>query len=256
MPSTTWRLLTALALLAPAGLAGCNRAQSIVFQETRADERPPTERVARGKADAGDKADPKKEDPEPAKEGFRFPDDKGGELLGRLLQPSVDGSALKERAQAPRRLPGPTSLEAPALALPPAQVSVPRAALEPKRPALQPRLVLDDALDGDGAPSLPEVRTFFTGEKTKDTTGLDVNRPPPLPVLGQPTPDRASLEDPTIDESIQAAVAATVPLRVNPVPFQRQSIPDPFENYNPVRLSDPSPEDSTPPVGPARNPKP
>ena len=64
--------------------------------------------VARGKADTEDKKE------EAGKDGFRFPDDKGGELLARLLPPSLDPAALKEHAHhAPRRSKAPPGLEAP-----------------------------------------------------------------------------------------------------------------------------------------------
>jgi hypothetical protein len=251
MLSKRWPvLLTELSLLALVGLCGCSRSQGVVYQETRAEEQQPGDKVVRA---VGDKEE-KKDDPAPNQEGFRFPDDKGGVLLGRVLPPSVDSSVLTVLARKPRRLQGPSILEAPTLALAPVHPGIPRAALEPKRPILRPRLVSEETLDGREAPVLPELQSFPTGAKTREE-GVDVNQPPPLPLLGQYLPDRASLEDPTTETSINAAMAATVPLRAVPVQFQRQSIPDPFENYNPVRLSSPPAEDSEPPLGPVRNPK-
>jgi hypothetical protein len=246
MPSMRWRLLLmGLTLLGPAGLCGCYRAQGIVVQKPTSDERSENV-VARGKAD----------DDEVVTDGFRFPDDKGGELLARLLPPALDAAALKDHVpHAPPRSKAPPNLEVPTLPLPPALPGMPRVNLEPKRPVLLPRLVLDETLGEGVLLNLPEAHIFVTGEKMKDK-GIDVNQPPPLPTQSQPVPDRASLEDPTLEASIVAAVAAKVPLRTGPVPFQRVSIPDPFENYNPVRLSQPPTEDSQPPVGPARNPKP
>ncbi len=236
-------------VLALAGLAGCNRSQGVVYQESASDDKPTAEKVVRGVADTGDGGETKKGE----EEGFRFPNDKGGEVLARVLAPSVDVRAV--RVQKPRRQTAPASLEAPSLALPPAQPAMPRVALEWKRPTLLPRLVIDETLGGGAEPGLPEALAFATGAKTRDA-GVDVNQPPPLPRLGQPVPDRASLEDPTTEASMSAAIAAKVPLRTRPAPFQRLSIPDPFENYIAVPKSALPPEPAEPPLGPARNPKP
>ena len=136
-------------LLALAGLAGCNRGQGVVYQESASDDKPTAEKVIRGVADTGDGGETKKGD----EEGFRFPNDKGGEVLARVLAPSVDVRAVRVQVQKPRRQPAPASLEAPSLALPPAQPAMPRVALEWKRPLLLPRLVIDETLGGGAEPS-------------------------------------------------------------------------------------------------------
>ncbi len=98
-----------------------------------------------------------------------------------------------------------------------------------------------------------QARTAPAGDKPDPFT-VDVNRPPPLPMLGRPVSDRASLEDPTTDAAAAAATAATVPQRTNPVPFQRLSVPDPFENRGPVQLKETPAEDATPPLAAPRTP--
>jgi hypothetical protein len=73
----------------------------------------------------------------------------------------------------------------------------------------------------------------------------DVSRPPPLPLTPRPSPDRASLEDPTAEFSALQAVAAPPPARTTPAPFLRVNVPDPFENAAAVRLRTPPAEDPT-----------
>jgi hypothetical protein len=84
----------------------------------------------------------------------------------------------------------------------------------------------------------------------------DVNQPPPLPILANPGIDRASLDDPTADESLKSALSAVPPIRSNPAPFLRLNLPDPFENAQTVRLRAMPPEDHGPATGPVRPPKP
>ena len=69
------------------------------------------------------------------------------------------------------------------------------------------RLVLDETLGEGLLLTLTEAHTFVTGEKMKDK-GIDVNQPPPLLIQSQPVPDRASLEDPTLEASIALALSA------------------------------------------------
>ncbi len=83
----------------------------------------------------------------------------------------------------------------------------------------------------------------------KPGSAEDSSKPIALPVLARPVPERAALEDPTRDASAAAAVAAPIPQRTRPLPFQRLSVPDPFENRGPVQLKEEPPEDSTLPPG-------
>jgi hypothetical protein len=57
----------------------------------------------------------------------------------------------------------------------------------------------------------------------------DVNQPIPLPRLGQPLPDRAALDDPTLEASTAAALAKPLPVRTSKAPFLKLTIPDPYE---------------------------
>ena len=70
----------------------------------------------------------------------------------------------------------------------------------------------------------------------------DVNQPIPLPILARQVTDRASLDDPSGEASLVAALAPTVPDRTTPAPFLKLNLPDPFEHRNAVRLRTPLPE--------------
>ena len=69
-------------------------------------------------------------------EGFRFPDDKGGQILARELPPADRGLTGNENVvSAPRRLPGVAALEHPTVPLPPNQGQVPRLPVAAQGPA-------------------------------------------------------------------------------------------------------------------------
>ena len=104
-------------------------------------------------------------------------------------------------------------------------------------------------------PQPPEPGTLPAGELVR-APSVDVNRPPPLPGLGGPALDRAPLDDPTADGSLAAALAAAPPERTAPAPFQKLTVPDPFEHRQVVRLHTTPAEDTTPVAAAPRGPKP
>ena len=61
--------------------------------------------------------------------------------------------------------------------------------------------------------------------------------------------DRVSLDDPTTEASREAALAAQPPARTNAAPFQKNNLPDPFENRQTGRVRTPPPEDPAPIAG-------
>ena len=63
---------------------------------------------------------------------------------------------------------------------------------------------------------------------------VDVNKPMPLPITAKPAPDRAPLDDPTVEAANAAALSGTTPARTKPAAFLKLSPPDPFENRKPV----------------------
>ena len=176
---------------------------------------------------------------------FHFPADRGGELLSKELTPA---RPLPEPAAEPRRDRRAAQPEHAGIA----------AAAEPgrvRRVAAWERLqaaatALAKQLPGELVAlaletALPEAQPMAVGDRTKEP-GANVNKPAPLPILGQPVPDRASLADATGEGSGAAVIAAKMPIRQRPVPFQRLGVPDPFENYRSLRL--PLPGEPTDPV--------
>jgi hypothetical protein len=57
-----------------------------------------------------------------------------------------------------------------------------------------------------------------------------VHSPASLPVQAKQLADRASLEDPTMEFSLERATANPAPLRTAPLPFMRLNLPEPFEH--------------------------
>jgi hypothetical protein len=184
---------------------------------------------------------------------FRFPDDAGGAILTKLLPPTELRGPLNEPNPGPRRLLPPPGLESPAHPLPPTQAPLPRMAGERNRAPLRPRLIAEETLAGLRDPVPPHSQSFYSGVRTR-IDSPDPSRPPPLPPLGQPVPDRASLDDATGDASAAAAVAAPTAGRVGPAPYQKVSLPDPFEFHRPTAVT-PPPEDATPKTGSIQPPK-
>jgi hypothetical protein len=259
----TNRYRTAALLLAGGlltSLAGCGHTPA------PAAAGPSTQKVvARGKADdAGDglkaaaaKEPPKDEAKKEAEEGFRFPDDKGGQLLAKVLPPSEKAPAGERVTSGPKRLPGSPALEQPAAPLPPGRAEVPRLPSGKKGTSLKPRPLPDELPLGGyrGDPAPPHGQSFPAGDRVR-LPGPDINQPAPLPILATPAPDRAALDDPTADFSAAAVQSAPAPARTNPAPFVKVALPDPFENRNAVRLREKPAERAEPvtgsPTGPGK----
>ncbi len=188
-------------------------------------------------------------------EAFHFPDDKGGQLLGTLLTPADhDRHAMTSSPKRP--FPPLRSLEQPEV-LPPLQAAPvtlpppPKAApLKPGHPPEEPPLT---SARGRALP--PEKEPLATGLLVR-TPSAPVEQPVAPPVLARPAPDRASLDDPTRDASLEAALSADPPARPGPAPFVPTKSPDPFENRETVKVKSAPAEDAHPVVGPPRPPKP
>jgi hypothetical protein len=83
---------------------------------------------------------------------------------------------------------------------------------------------------------------------------LDVKSPLPIPILAQPQQDRASLGDPALQASLDAALKRFTPARDRPVPFVPLNLPDPFEHIRAGQLRNPPQENPMPPVIPLKKP--
>jgi hypothetical protein len=207
-----------------------------------------------GEADRGP-ADDRKDGDAPV---FQFPDDAGGQLLARVLPPADVKGPLNEPNPGPHRPTGVAPLAAPppSLPLPPSQAAPPPVPGERNRKSPAPRLVSEETLGlGRGDPQPPAPRAFYVGDRTR-LPSVDVNQAPPLPILTQqPTPDRASLDSPTADDSAAAALSAPMPQRTRPVAYSRLTLPDPFDNRRPLNIPVPA-EDDNPRTGTVHPPKP
>src|SRR5882672_11362687 len=176
-------------------------------------------------------------EPTPSSE-FPFPADKGGRLLADRLRPANQVPTLPEdKPAAAKRLAGPAKLENPELSLPKVPIlhppSLPLTKIKPIRPTLV-----------EGEPPLSRARLDLPSPTpVKLAVGPkiawpspDIHQPIPLSILARQVTDRASLDDPSGDASLAAALAAKVPDRSTPAPFLRLTIHDPFEHRNAVRL--------------------
>jgi hypothetical protein len=191
------------------------------------------------------KADVAKAARKPAKTEFSYPQDSGGKLLAWLLAPHRQAPRLASGyVTKPLRPQAPASLERPDLPLSDNLARLPRGSQDAKRTPLRPGLLPDcDPLDWYRAnPSVPR-RPRLAAKRPARWPFADVNRPIELPFLALGQSDRASLDDPTAEISLKAALAGTATARREAAPFVRIDLPDPFEHRKAVRLRKPPPEE-------------
>jgi len=114
---------------------------------------------------------------------------------------------------------------------------------------VQPRVLPEETplVRNFNQPEAPQVVALPTAPLLR-LWSPDVNEPLPLPILGNHVRDRASLADPSLEASVAATQAKLNPARIDPVPFQPQNLPDPFEHHQAVRLRNPLDESSQPPL--------
>jgi hypothetical protein len=181
-------------------------------------------------------------------EEFPFPPNREGTLLAERLRPANQIARLTDdNIRGPKRVSGLRKLEDPEIPMPPVSVSAFPSIPMPKVRPIRPRLVdrgiplSREAFDLDR----PSAVEFSVGPKAA-WPSPDVNEPIPLPILARPATDRASLEDPSGESSLAAALAKTVPERTTPASFLRLTLPDPFEHRNAVRLRTPPPDTPLP----------
>jgi len=228
-------------------LAGCGAVNNAVesVEKGREEEQTSEERVIH--AGGGLKqlnlslhADDAKEDAE----GFRFPEDRGGQILSKVLPPSEKTVPPAERDVTSPRRHLPSGLDKPSLPLPPIPAEMPRLPAG-KSPALRPRPLPEDLpLAGHLTdPTPPQAQTLHAGDRVR-IPSVDVNQPIPLPILAQPVSSRAPLDDATVDASRNAALAGSPPVRSTPAPFLKIDLPDPYENR--LKAAVTPPEDVTP----------
>lgn len=214
-------------------LAGCSRSTVVGTPEhsSFAEDTPvPTTAV---RAQSEEEKEPKR---------FAFPDDAGGVLLAKVLPPKDVETVSLDRPRSPRRSLAVPFDKAPTLPLPPSRGdAVPHLPADGKHATLRPRLVAEETLGvSTAAPALPPTPPMPDKGRIR-VPSPDVHRPIPLPILARPVSDRAALDDPTLDASTAAAVAAPIPPRANKAPFRKQTLPDPYEGR---RGNVPAPEEA------------
>ncbi len=237
--ASLWTIRGSVLLLA---VMGCSRSEVVVTPDsaTRADE-PATRLAARGQDGEADGA------------GFSFPDDAGGVLLAKVLPPKDMEAVRLDRTERRHRSAPAKNLNPPALPLPAAHAIMPRLPAPTKPAPLRPRMVVEETLGGlSNAPVLPQLQSFPDAGRVR-VPSVDVNEPVALPILAQPLPDRASLDDPTEQASVEAALAAAIPPRSAKAPFLKMTLPDPYDHRRTETI--PAPEElSEPPIGTPRTP--
>jgi hypothetical protein len=159
---------------------------------------------------------------------FIFPDDDGGKLLAQLLPPKQPRSGSLHQSKSTSRKSFAVTFQLPSLPLPSSEAALPRLPEKGKTNATYPRLILDEV-----SGTLPEVPSPSappqpTGGKVR-VASPDANKPISLPILATAVMERASLEDPTLDISTAAALAAPLPARTGKAPFLKLTIPDPYD---------------------------
>jgi hypothetical protein len=178
--------------------------------------------------------------------GPAAPPDSASKEVSDFLRPSEAAFAPKPARS--HLLAGPRGLEQPDL--PPAAYagSAPKLpSLVSSKPLLPRPLPQEMPLAHEQTDQrLPSPIKLPTGSPVR-VAGPDVQQTPPLPILARPQSGSGSVTDPTAEASQAAALAAPVPVRTRPAPFDRPSIPDPFENRHAVHLHTPPPKTPLPP---------
>ncbi|MBV9121777.1 MAG: hypothetical protein JO112_00275, partial [Planctomycetes bacterium] len=171
-----------------------------------------------------EKGTPGKETPGPAAgERSVYPQDRGGELLSRELAPSEKLPPLPgDEGCPPRHWPERHLLQHPEPPLPSVRTEPVRLSIQstprtprPSSPPDNPSLVDGIAL----YPALPEPPPLWAGPRLH-VPSPDVGQLPLVPLLSPGPNNRVPLTDPTTEASRTAALAAPLPVRTNPAPFQ------------------------------------
>jgi hypothetical protein len=223
------------------GLAGCGKQTATVLPAVATEKTKETVAV-QGPGISQDAKPPK--DEKPAEVIKPVVGDEQSSGLLELLRP---GEKLATRTKpAPKQQPGPAFLDCPELPLPLCELPLPHLPTQSKNQEVKPKTVASEPpLASDFSNPIPPQRTRLPSGNRITTPGPDFSQPPPLPILARPQSDREPLTDPSLEASTQAALAASLPVRINPAPFLRLNLPDPFEHAYVSRML-PSEEESVP----------
>jgi hypothetical protein len=246
------RSTVCFALLASVAIsAGCSR-QRTTLAIAEPDSAPSTSPAA----------DPERSPPLPSKEPDGgelsvFASDFGSKLLAERLPPTESLPGLASDKKSERlHFPTPDSLNGLKLRVPPSQALMPssRLALPPAKVHGQPLPEGVPLAYNRAEPLIPERAQLPAGELVH-VASVDLSAPLPLPIMASPVSEPLTSDDATNEFSLSAALAATPPARLNPAPFLRLSIPDPYEHHAAARLARSLPELWAPVTESPRPPK-
>lgn len=192
-------------------LLGCNRSTVVVPDHLSSTE----ESVVRAKVDTMEST------------SFILPEDDGGKLLAKLLPPNRPRhESLHQTTSFTRK--SSAAFPIPTLPLPSSEAALPRLPERGRGNHTFPRLDLDEVSGALPEVPDPSAPTLPAGGKIR-VSSHDVNELIPLPILATAVMERASLEDPTLEISTAAALAAPIPVRAAKAPFLKLTIPDPYD---------------------------
>ncbi len=157
---------------------GCGRSSSGVFTVVPA----PVTVAVRAQAEDAPPEPPMKDEPAKDGEGFRFPEDRGGQLLSKALLPSEKTSAPPDSVSAgPRRLAAPSTPALPSVPLTPSRLDVPRLPSVKKESSPRLRPLPDEAplSTFHTDPQPPQTQVLPAGERLR----VSVSGPQPARCL-------------------------------------------------------------------------
>ena len=167
-------------------------------------------------------------------------DDPAGSV-DRLLQPTAPKPLAADYRSQPTRRAGLALLEQAEL-MPAAGSLKPIELPAFRRAILVPRLMRDAIpLAYDTADPILPQRIELPATRLIRTPSRDVNLPLDLPVQATYRLDRASLDDPTMEYSVQQAQGGEIRQREKKAPFVRVNLPEPFENRLEIQSAQPEP---------------
>lgn len=188
---------------------------------------------------------------------FAFPDDRGGKLLEGSLPPQPVVIKPERVTVTPRERALPDFLTNGPSQLPVAADAPATLPLAPRRefvPVSLPERILPDF--APATPMLPAQPIPDAGPAYKQSM-RDPAQPAELPFLAtKPVPERASLEDPTVEFTAQSVISLVLPLRETVAPFVKLTIPEPFEPAGPPIPRGALTEDANKALTPPPPPKP
>lgn len=166
--------------------------------------------------------------PKPVEPIVKLPDDLGGKAVQKSLMPTLAPPAELAGPKAPKaRI---TELDRGELPPPTTAWKVPSAPLLPKVKPAKPSLPPERAPADLGHAAAENLGGVKFAEKPLIRADAPVNAgPTDVPAFARQIVERTPIEDPTAEISAGKLIETIFPYPVGPLPFQKVTIPDPFE---------------------------